>query len=299
MNSYEHDLDQKAQDLLNQKVADMEAGKDPLNTRPRVVGETSRPIQVVHTDMVMQPDNIFPANQERNIKEEIKRLEEDLRGSSDPRKPSLEMETFRDSSGNETFYVKNISGRHVLITDIGKKGEASMDKIKIGEVIDLTDLASMEDLKSSKDLRKAVRGDTRTLERLTEVQYLEELRRASDNKKKIDILKRQEALRSLNPQQQNQFDNMMPHERPALSPFAKIDEIKPAIQARLGKLGLRSARNPEDARLAMTGLEFIQWVQSASLSHAEIDHIMGHPAVVNDHDIRAALLDKKRSTPPE
>jgi hypothetical protein len=49
----------------------------------------------------------------------------------------------------------------------------------------------------------------------------------------------------------------------------------------------------------MTTVEFIQWIQGEPLNHEEIDYIMGDPAVVRDHDIRAALLEKKQSTPPE
>ena len=48
----------------------------------------------------------------------------------------------------------------------------------------------------------------------------------------------------------------------------------------------------------MSNVEFIQWVQNEPLSVEEIEHIMGDPAVVKEHDIRAALLAKKKTIPP-
>ena len=62
---------------------------------------------------------------------------------------------------------------------------------------------------------------------------------------------------------------------------------------------LRSDPNIEHSKLAMHSPEFISWVQTEPLTHSEIEYIMGHPAVVRDHDIRAALLEKKSHTPPE
>jgi hypothetical protein len=231
-----------------------------------------------------------------SIKDKIRALEEELGEAPTKPDPKAEM-TFRDSAGNETYYVKNVSGRHVMITDVGSSG---MDKIPVGEVMDLTRLASLEDLKKSRDLRTATMGigEERTLKRLTEEEFYEEKRKKAENKRKLDIIREQEDLRTLQ-QTQNPAQNVLPHERPFIATVGKDKGVRPAIKARLGKLALRNDPDPQNARQAMTSIEFIQWVHNEPLLHSEIDYIMGDPVVVRDHDIRAALLEKKQNTPPE
>jgi len=199
--------------------------------------------------------------------------------------------TFRDSSGNETFYVKNITGRHVVISDID-----GMKKIKAGTSTDLLKEASIEDLKKSRDLRVLVynTGSDKSLKRLTEREYLEEKRKEYENKQKVDAIRRQERIRTNNPNMQQQ--EPLPHER-VIGEFATASNVRPVIEAKLGKLELKNDPNPENSRLAMTPIEFIQWVQAEPLSHSEIDFILGNPVVARDHTIRVALLEKKKSTP--
>jgi len=157
----------------------------------------------------------------------------------------------------------------------------------------------LEDLKKSRDLRKAVRGigPERTLKRLTEREYLEEKRRELENKKRLDILQNQEHLKRITQQSQQRVD-LLPHER-SFEGTVSRSSVRPVIDSKLGKLALRTDPNLENRRQALSSYEFIDWVQREKLSHAEIENIMGHPSVVEDHDIRAALLEKKRSTPPE
>ena len=225
------------------------------------------------------------------LKEKIAQLERELNeNSSSPayRPESRDSRSFKDSMGNETYYVKNISGRQVLLSDL------NINKIKIGESVDLLQFASLEQLRNSKDLRKILNGIglDKEMERLSEEEYFNELMIARENKKKNDIMKRQEELRAAQPAQQQQ--ERLPHERPFLP---KERKIRPVIEAKLGKLALKRDPDPQNARLAMTSREFITWAQNEPMSHAEIEFVIGHPAVVDDHNIRVALLEKKNRTP--
>jgi len=202
--------------------------------------------------------------------------------------------TFKDDVGNETFYVRNISGRHVLISDI-----QNMEKIPSGKSVDLLRFASIEDIKKSRDLRNALGGPDRILQRITEDQYLEDLTIERDQIKRVEVARRQAELKRMQASTQSQNQNILPHERAMFSPFPEGEEfIRPVIKAKLGSLALRNDKDPEHAAKAMTPPEFVMWISSEKLTHDEIDYIMGDPAVVRDHDIRAALMEKKRSIPP-
>ena len=229
-------------------------------------------------------------NSNVDLKSQIRELEEKLGGGVDLASDQV-AQTFMDSTGQETFYVKNVSGSHVVISDI------KMDKIKVGTAVDLLRHASLEDLKKSRDLRVALGGigKDKWLHRLTEAQYLEEKRMEYANKQKVDAMRRQESMR-VNSQAQNQQAEPLPHER--TPQMRTANRIRPVIEAKLGKLSLRDDPNPENAMLAMTAIEFVQWVQAENLNHVEIDHMLGHPVVARDQSIRVALLEKKRQTPP-
>jgi len=290
------DLDTKQLDLLNRKM--QQVSNDPLfmDEQPLPIN-TRMPIQAPHTappQTILSPDSAFVTERKTDeIKARIAKIERELGDGASLSAPESDM-TYRDSSGNETFYAKNICGKHFVLSDI------QIDKIPVGKSVDLLQMASMEDLKKSRDLRKALRGigSERTLQRLTEREYLEEKTRELDNKKRLNIVQQQEQLRRLQQPSQDQQQQTLPHER-SFDPSLMSTGIRPAIEARLGKLSLRSDKDPENRRQAMSSYEFISWVQQERFTHAEIEQIMSHPSVVNDHDIRASLLEKKRATPSE
>lgn len=291
-------LDDKQLDALERKINSMGPDHEvSLDQRPNIQGAK------VANDTVVQPSSIFPENQIENIKESIKTLNQELVSPSRPRTADKENElTYRDTIGNETFYVKNISGRHVCISEPSPRSDMpGLDIfIKVGEVADLLQMADIDRLKRSRDLRRALMGVNGVVElkRLTQEEFDEEERKANENRRKLEILRQQETLRTLQ-QTQVQNQNLMPHERPLSSPLGSERAVRPMIKAKLGKLALRYDKDPQISRQAMTSLEFIQWINSEPLTHWEIDNIMGDPAVVRDHDIRAALLEKKQNTPPE
>jgi hypothetical protein len=297
-------LDSKQIDLLNKKM--QQVSNDPmLADEPKFAGTTpmSAAFGIVQPTIpqtapgistILSPDSAFASEQKADvIKSKIAEIERELGGLTAEPVSESEM-TYRDNSGNETFYVKNICGRHYILSD------TQIDKIPAGKSVDLLQMASMEDLRKSRNLRKAVRGvgTERTLQRLTEREYLEEKRRELESKKRMAIMQQQDQLKRMNQPQQQQEQQLLPHERQFDSSLSSRG-IRPAIEARLGKLALRTDTNSENRRQAMSSYEFISWVMQERLSHAEIENIMGHPSVVNDHDIRAALLEKKKSTPPE
>jgi len=282
-----------ADDIPSAKLAGVPPMAQDIYREPRPIQPVS-PVSSPGVSTVVSPDSMFASEQKADaIKSKIAEIEREL--GSLTAEPVAESElTYRDSTGNETFYVKNICGGHYII------GDMQIDKIPAGKAVDLLQMASLEDLKKSRTLRKALRGvgSDRTLQRLTEREYLEEKRKELENKKRLDILQQQDQLRRMNQPQQQQQRELLPHER-QFEPSLASRGIRPAIESRLGKLSLRTDNNPDNRKQAMSGYEFIAWVQQERLTHAEIENIMGHPSVVNDHDIRAALLEKKRATPPE
>lgn len=302
-------LDSKQIDLLNKKM--QQVSNDPMLAddlpSAKLAGsnvsmstaftgsvQPTAPMSSPGVSAIVTPDSAFASPQKADaIKSKIAEIEREL--GSLTAEPVAESElTYRDSTGNETFYVKNICGGHYILSDM------QIDKIPAGKSVDLLQMASLEELKKSRDLRKAIRGigSERTLQRLTEREYLEEKRKELENKKRLDILQQQDQLRRMNQPNQQQQQQLLPHER-QFEPNISNRGIRPAIEARLGKLALRTDSNADNRRQAMSSYEFISWLQQERLTHAEIENIMGHPSVVNDHDIRAALLEKKKSTPPE
>jgi hypothetical protein len=309
MNETYSNLDPKQIDLLNKKM--QQVSNDPMladdlpSSKLAGLGtsmsaaftgsvQPTAPMSSPGISTIVSPDSVFATPQKADaIKSKIAEIEREL--GSLTADPVAESElTYRDSTGNETFYVKNICGGHYILSDM------QMDKIPAGKSVDLLQMASLEELKKSRDLRKAIRGigSERTLQRLTEREYLEEKRKELENKKRLDILQQQDQLRRMNQPNPQQQQQLLPHER-QFEPNLANRGIRPAIEARLGKLALRTDSNADNRRQAMSSYEFIAWLQQERLTHAEIENIMGHPSVVNDHDIRAALLEKKKSTPPE
>ena len=284
-------LDPKQQELLQRKIAQMEGIEQDLD-------ETPIPAQSIYRDERRVAAPIEPARPvyenpvKNNGADDLKRRiaeAEELIGIT-PRTASTSEITFRDSSGDETLYVRNICGMHIVLSDL------EIEKIPVGKSVDLLRYASLADLKKSRDLRKCLygTGKEKTLKRLTEQEYYEDIQREALNKKKLDALQNQEQLRTQNAQQEA---NAYPHDR---TTFAKQNQtVRGVIEAKLGKLMLRADKDPENSKFAMQSPEFIGWIQNEPLTHAEIEYIMGHPAVIRDYDIRAALLEKKGQVPPE
>ncbi len=285
-------LDLRQQELLHRKVAQMEEIGYDLNDTPALAEDIYEDrIQKAASVESIQPtynNSIRSTTKENDLKQRIAELEESLGGISRPATTSEV--TFRDSSGDETFYVRNICGMHIILSDL------NIEKIPVGKSVDLLRFAPLEDLKKSRDLRKCIYGSgkEKTLKRLTEQEYYEDMQKEVMNRKKLTALQNQEQFRTQNTQQ-NQ--TAYPHERTIAA--KQSQKIRGVIEAKLGKLMLRADPDPENSKFAMQTPDFIRWIQSEPLTHAEIEYIMGHPVVIRDHDIRAALLEKKGQVPPE
>jgi hypothetical protein len=234
------------------------------------------------------------ATQTAGLKDRIKALEDELSGI--PReavKSQAEtLKTYLDEYGQETFYVKNVSGTHVVISDL------SMDPIPKGGIVDLLTLAQMEDLKKSRDLKNAVSpySRTRMLVRLTPQEYYEEKESELSNKKKIAIMREQMDLQAKQRAEKAAADPFAPP--PTSNPSTpERQQIRAEIHSKLGKLSLIDSRDPEKFSMAMTSVEFIEWVFASNLNSTEIDFILGDPVVSRSSDIRTALLQKRATLP--
>ena len=279
-------LDPKQEAALNRKLHELPASEEEWEDEI-MDEEPVRQLPPKRATIQTPAQRIVQPSSQRNLKSEIEEIEREL-GEGPITAPKRDAATFLDNMGNETFYVKNIGGRHIIITYI-----AGMDKIPVGTSVDLLQSADLDVLKKSRDLRRYLQssGPGRELERLTEEEYFEEIKKMRDNRRKVGAMKRQEDHRANTRPRERE---LMPHERP-FEPQER--PIRPVILSKLGKLALKYDKDPEHARLAMTSREFIIWAQNEPLTHADIEYIMGDPSVVKDHNIRAALLEKKANTP--
>jgi len=221
-----------------------------------------------------------------DTKSKIEEIERELGESSKSvTEVTAKAKVFMDEYGNETFYVKNNSNGHVVISDL------DMNVLR-GKSEDLLRYATLDDLKKSRDLRNMLAGDLgkSMLQRLTPEEYLEAKKIELDNKRRIEQMKISQAQVSQQAQQaQNQQQVNLPHNPPPLQPTTP--RIRPTVLSKLEKLRLSSV--PESAHLGMTSIEFTQWALTEDLNVEELDFIITHPNVVQNSEIRTALYDKR------
>jgi len=285
-------LTPKQEELLRKKISTMDSEGYPIDQDNVEVQQTTN--TVASSDVVEVPSQqsqvTTPAyTEETDLKRRIAEIEKEL-GNLPQSAVTVEDPTYRDSRGNETFYVKNVSGTHIVISDID-----NMSMIPVGECRDLLVYTTLDDIKASRDIRRALYDQNPLLIRLTEQQYLEERERQLKLKRKLDIIREQEnkKLQQLKVQSMNSPEMNLPHERLLSTIQPTSGKIRSVVEAKLGKLALKNDPDPAKAMTAMQSPEFIQWIYNENLSIEEIEHIMGHSAVINDHNIRAALLEKK------
>jgi hypothetical protein len=280
-------LDPKQAELLEKRL---EQNEEPIPSEIKIIVEDSPSTHPKDT-VVEPPPEMFADKQEsqtEKLKARVKDLENEIKEISVRRAGASSSKTFKDSYGNETYYVKNVSGNHIVISDL-----ENMDKIEKGKVADLLESASLEELQRSRDVRKILHDPMeRYLKRLTEEEYYIEREQELLQEKKIKLMSQQDKMKSITNPEQNK--ELLPHEKPPVD-FSQTHKIRPVIESKLGKLALRNDPNPEHSMYAMTSIEFIEWVNSEALTHGEIDFIMGDPNVSRDYNIRAALLEKKRT----
>jgi hypothetical protein len=217
----------------------------------------------------MAPQEQLISNKQGSLKDRIAAAESKL-GIYDTISRSNKPEQARsylDEYGDETFYVKNISNGHVVISDV-----IDMDKISRGSVIDLMKLADLETIKKSRDIRVALSGygQEKLLKRLTPEEYAEEIEREARNKDKIEQFKVMSELKAATGEGKTQ------------------KPVRPVIEAKLEKLRLSYSDKPH---LGISPVEFIQWVNTERLDVDELDYILG---AVQDKDIRMFVHEKKK-----
>jgi len=231
--------------------------------------EVDKVVSPISPVEVRENSNDAPGNISGGLSSKIKQLEEDM-GISVPTgsKGNLASQVYLDEYGNETYYTKNICGGILILNDLNHV-------IKKGEVTDLLQVAKMEDLKTSSDLRKQVYGNTPALSRLTQEQYLEELQEKNRKKRQVDALEAQKQSKD--------------------SPKEKYSKPRPLIDSKLEKLNLFYDRNPDLQIKGMEPIKFISWIADERFEDGEIDYILGHPKVMQNPDIKAALIQKKQT----
>jgi len=247
--------------------APKEIAPQPLPVQNEILSEPQQPIA--------QPSQTQPINDvpKSNIADRIREVEAQL-----GRTPAVTSETvtaksksFMDEFGDETFYVMNESNSHCAISDL----DISINR---GECADLLQLASIEDIKKSRDIRALLAGHTASrkpyLRRLTSEEYLDAIQRQLSNQAQIEKLKAEFAP--------NQPDQSPGNQR-----------VSPTILSKLEKLRLFSI--PENRHQGMPPIEFTQWALTENLTIAEVDYILAHPNVIPYKEIQTALYEKRKT----
>ena len=196
-----------------------------------------------------------------------------------------------DDFGSETYYVKNVSNGHVAVSDIDVT-------VQRGKSEDLLKYASLEDIKSSRDLRAAISYDKKPnpykrslLLRLTPEEYEIEKTKELQNKQKIDQFKQNQvnvhAQHQQSQQQAQEYNGIT--QQPITQP--QTPRIRPTVLSKLEKLRLSGV--PESAHLGLAPEEFVEWAVTENLSIEELDFVISHPNVINNTNIRTALYEKR------
>jgi hypothetical protein len=227
----------------------------------------------------------------QSLKDRIKDLEAEYKGSTVSAPKDSLKKSYLDEMGRDTFYVKNISGNHVAISELEFT-------IKKGAVENLLEVASLEDCYSSRDLKKLMNGyagDSPALKRITEEEYADEMEKAIISKKKIEVVRQQESIKQYQ-NQNGQNQNNQNQNNPFQNPTPRVDKaakLSYKVIGQLEKLRLSTAVDPEDSKFGINSAQFIQWMWQEVLSDEELDYILGDPMATKFPDVKYAAIEKK------
>jgi hypothetical protein len=195
---------------------------------------------------------------------------------------------FLDEFGNETFYVKNVSDGHVVMSHIGVNIgslEGTDIVVKRGMIADLLEYAALEDIKKSRDVKTMCAGKKPKLQRLTPEEFAEEGERIANNKVLIDEIRANQIYeKQMREQQQN------PNARQNVQRPQSTSKIRPIVLSKLEKLRISS--DSINAHLGMTPVDFAEWAVTENLNIEELEFLATHPFVIQYNDVRAAVYDR-------
>lgn len=285
---------QKQQGLNQNQNSNVVMG-EPINMQPldsvqndfiKRSGQQSEPIRKHNQTQSLQMSNQDVSQESRNLRDRIEAIEQELGESSKSVSTvTARAKVFLDEYGNETFYVENVSDGHIVVSDLDLN-------IPRGKSVDLLTMATLEDLKKSRDLRSMLAGDIgrSMLNRLTPEEYLIKKQEELSNKRKIEQMKIEAGKQTQ--QIQQQMNPMMQQQQ--VQNVENTSRIRPVVLGKLEKLRLSSI--PGSAHLGMTYIEFTNWALTETLSPGELDFIITHPDVMNNsnsNEIRQALFEKR------
>lgn len=247
---------------------------NPSHTIPKdppVERTIEQPISSVKTSTTSS----IPTGLSDRIKEMEKRVGVKTERSADVEGPT---NIFLDDTGNVTWYIKNVSGSHVILGDLGLK-------ISKGAVANLREEAKIEQIEESSHLIRQLRF--KNLIRLTPEQYLGELERIAESQRQLNALEAQKGI-----------GDVTTHK-------TTVNKPRPLIESQLNKLDLyyqfeedqdpNKYADEEKAKLRqMDPITFIKWIISEKFNEGEVDYMLGHPRIMSNPDIRAALLQKRK-----
>lgn len=237
-------------------------------------------------------DDIFRSDEERAIAEKIAKQQEMVNSTKNPEKPisipkkaelqseiadleatlnlsskkfeppKISGKEFFTADGEETWYVKNVSDKHVAL------GIPNTETIKRGTCVDLLQIASLEEIKTFKGVRAALDKRNNLLQRITPEEYYLYLAEVDRRQKSREQFEKDYIPTG------NTTENSFKSIRPVI--VSKIEKIKNFFKTGVGY-------NPVD---------FIEWIGNEPLTEDEVDYIQS--LVTEDKSIRIALLKKKQ-----
>jgi hypothetical protein len=235
--------------------------------------------QTVHNSLMSEKTQNVPGNLADRIKEMEQRV--GIK-TSKPQEFEGPANIYLDDYGRVTWFIKNDSGSHVVLGDLGLK-------IEKGSIANLLEDRKIEEIDQSSHVKRQLKF--RNLIRLTPEQYMNELERLEESQRQINAMEMtQRSHNAGNPNQPK---------------IQSIGKPRPLVDSQLNKLDLfykfeedtdpNKYIDPDKSKLQlMTPILFIKWLISEKFNEGEIDYMLGHPRIMRNPDIRAALLQKRK-----
>ena len=227
------------------------------------------------------------SNENLSLRAKIDKLEFET-GKVNYRIPETSADSYKSETGENTYYVRNISNGHVVLTDPDLT-------IRQGDVIDLLVAINYDEIKNWQSFRTALRPPTPMLKRITEVEYFQIMQERAEMQRKVKAAEQQDLIRKQQMQQNNPMGQNTNNPMANPAPMINTGEprIKTAILVQLNNLELSQSPNPDNNKFGITSMAFIEWLMRETLTQDELDYLLTYPLLSNKHDIKAAILQKK------
>ena len=277
--------------IKNTNIPDI--ANDPNNA---ILNETEalkrRIAELEASQNIVAPKIVSPVvSENQSLKEKIAKLEVES-GRTNYLMPTSSTQSYKSETGEDTYYVKNISNGHVTLNG-NKQGDPDV-VVRLGEVLDLLKYMNYDELVKWHDLRSAVHSTTNpTLKRITEIEYFNIMQQKQEMSMKVKAAEQQDAIKRMQMQQNNPMGQNNPMQNPRPNMDFSEPKIRTAVMVQLNNLELAKSPDPEKNKFGSTNMAFIEWMMREMLTQEELDFLLTQPILADKHDIKAAIISKK------